>query len=228
MHRILLVCAAVALPFGACASDAKAPATWDGLVHVPSKKLTAVYLLPNADFRGYTQVMFDPPQVAFQKDWERNYNDSEVDLDRQVSNSYVTNTVTMAQKSLTKLFPESFTTSGFQLAAAPGPHVLRLAVYVLDLNVAAPDVSVGMTNTYTMDAGSATFAIEARDSMTGQLLGRAVDPKIAGDDVASIRTRGTNEADFEALFKRWATISANGLNTLRSSSPVDTDGVQKK
>src|SRR5688500_6188833 len=31
------------------------PATWDGLTHVKAKKVDAVYLLPGADFRGYTK-----------------------------------------------------------------------------------------------------------------------------------------------------------------------------
>jgi hypothetical protein len=69
MRSITLISAAAALVLGATASVAKAPATWDGLVHVKSKKVAALYLLPNADFRSYSQVLFDPPEVAFRKNW---------------------------------------------------------------------------------------------------------------------------------------------------------------
>jgi hypothetical protein len=172
--------------------------------------------------------MFDAPQVAFQKDWMSNYNESEgANLDDRVSSSYVTNAVTMAEKSLAEIFPKVFSSNGFQVATVPGPNVLELAVYVLNVNVAAPDASMGMTSTYTMDAGSATFAIEARDSTTGQLLGRAVDSKLAGDDGGGLRTRASNEADFKDLFESWAVNSAKGLNALRSASPVDADGLPK-
>ena len=82
--------------------------------------------------------------------------------------------------------------------------------------------------TFTADAGTATFAIEARDSQTGQLLGRAVDAQAAGDTGVYRRTYSSNVGDFEDLFKTWAQISAKGLTELRSASPVDTDGMQKK
>jgi hypothetical protein len=86
-----------------------------------------------------------------------------------------------------------------------------------------------MSATIAADAGTATFALEARDSQTGQLLGRAVDAQAAGDDgLAYRRTYGTNVGDFEDLFKTWAQVSAKGFDELRSSSPIDTDGMQKK
>ena len=53
---------------------AKAPSTWDGLVLTKSKHFDLVYLQPGADFRGYTKVMIDPTEVAFQKNWQRDYN----------------------------------------------------------------------------------------------------------------------------------------------------------
>src|SRR5205823_2047236 len=197
--------------------------TWDGLVHVQSKNLEAVYLLPNADFRGYSQVMFDPPQIAFTKNWVQNYNDSQDDMDNDVSNSYVTNAVAWAQKTVAAAFPASFTRAGITVATAPGPHVLRLAVYVLDLSVAAPDVAVEMESSFTVDAGTATFAIEARDSQTGQLLGRAVDAQAVGQNGMYRRTQGSNMADFATQFKSWAQISAKGFDSLRSLSPINTD-----
>jgi hypothetical protein len=55
---------------------AKPPATWDNLVLVKSKKFQRVYLAPGADFRPYTKVMLDPTEVAFQKNWVKDYNNS--------------------------------------------------------------------------------------------------------------------------------------------------------
>ena len=163
MRAIQWMLAAAALTIAATPSLAKAPATWDGLVHVDSKKVQAVYLLPNADFRGYTQVMFDPPQVAFRKDWRLDYNSSQDDPMAYVSSNYVTKAVALAQQNLAKVFPESFGRAGITIAPAPGPHVLRLAVYIVDLTVAAPDVAQDMSSTFSVDAGTATFAIEARE-----------------------------------------------------------------
>jgi hypothetical protein len=197
MRAITCILAAAALTLGATPSLSKAPATWDGLVHVDSKKVQAVYLLPDADFRGYTQVMFDPPQVAFRKNWRLDYNSSEDDPMAYVSSNYVTKAVALAQQNV-------------------------------DLTVTAPDVAQDMSSTFSVDAGTATFAIEARDSQSGQLLGRAVDAQAAGDNGTYRRTYSSNVSDFEALFKTWAQISAKGFDELRALSPINTDGMQRK
>ena len=78
MNRRLFLCAAalapaLVQPLAALARDL--PPTWDNLVLVKSKRLEAVYLLPGADFRTYTKVMLDPTEVAFRKDWMRDYNE---------------------------------------------------------------------------------------------------------------------------------------------------------
>ena len=75
---------------------------------------------------------------------------------------------------------------------------------------------------------AATFAIEARDSLTGQLLGRAVDRREAGEGPTYRRNYTSNLADFEALFDTWARIAARGLTELKSASPVNTDGIRKQ
>lgn len=211
---------------GSSAGAAKVPATWDGLVHVKSKKVAAVYLLPHADFRAYSRVMFDAPQVAFQKNWVRDYNSSTSDFLNRVSDNDVKKWVDEGQSYLGKVFPAQFTKAGFQVADAPGPDVLKLTVLVLDMTVAAPDTG-GMGQTFSVNAGQATLAIEARDSLTGQLLGRFVDPKVAGDGPGYRRSYGSNHADFEELFDNWAKVSASGLAVLRSSSPINTDGLRK-
>jgi hypothetical protein len=144
MHAIPCILTACALSLGATTATAGVPASWDGLVHVKSEKVAAVYILPNADFRSYTQVLFDPPQVAFRKNWALDYNSSQGDLSGDVSSTYVTKAVAMAQQDLAKVFPQSFAGSGITIAEVPGPHVLRLGVYILDLTVAAPDVSDAM------------------------------------------------------------------------------------
>ena len=47
---------------------------WDGLIEVKPKRLDAAYLLPGADFRPYKKLMIDPVEVAFKKDWAKDYN----------------------------------------------------------------------------------------------------------------------------------------------------------
>lgn len=66
MHVVRSLLAATLIATS-CPAAAAPPPTWQGLVLVKSKKMDVVYLLPNADFRSYTQIMYDPVQIAFQK-----------------------------------------------------------------------------------------------------------------------------------------------------------------
>lgn len=229
MRRVTLLLSAMALAVCSTTAVAKAPATWDGLVQVKSKKLALAYLLPHADFRAYSKVMFDAPEVAFSKNWQRDYNRSTMSLGGRISDKDVRDGVEKAKESLSRIFPERFTQEGHQVVSEPGPDVIRLSLAIIDLQVDAPDQNVpGISRTYSVDAGEATFAIEARDSITGQLLGRAVDRREAGEGPSFRRTYSSNIADFEALFDTWARIAARGLTELKSVSPVNTDGIRKQ
>ncbi|HEU4497962.1 MAG TPA: DUF3313 domain-containing protein, partial [Sphingomicrobium sp.] len=85
MRAVRLVFAALAMAAAAAPVTAKAPETWDGLIQVKSKKLALAYLLPHADFRAYSKVMFDQPQVAFAKNWQRDFNRSAMTLSGRIS-----------------------------------------------------------------------------------------------------------------------------------------------
>lgn len=229
MRGVKLFAAAAALALLSAGAAAKAPATWDGLVQVKAKKLALGYLRPDADFRAYSKVMFDPPEVAFNKNWQRDYNSSTMSLAGRVNDSDVRDAVEEAKKSVSKIFPERFTQEGYQVVDAPGADVLRVSLGIIDLEVAAPDRDLGArSRSYSMDAGQATFVVEVRDLLTNQLLGRALDRREAGEGPTYRRTYGSNVADFEALFDNWARIAARGLNELKAASPVNTDGIRKQ
>ena len=85
-HRLAAACAALLLTSAAApALAADAPAAWDGLVKVDSKKLDAVYLAPGADFRPYTKVILDPTEVAFQKNYKRDMNRDTMDPSNRIT-----------------------------------------------------------------------------------------------------------------------------------------------
>lgn len=106
--------------------------------------------------------------------------------------------------------------------------MLRVSTAVLNVSVTAPDTGSSAGTTVAASAGQATFVVELRDSVSNQLLGQAIDPQIAGDYGGSIRTSASNWSDFDDVFKAWAQLSVAGLTKLKSLSPVDTNGIQKK
>ncbi|MGK6356783.1 DUF3313 family protein [Sphingomonas sp. DT-207] len=210
---------AVATPIAA--QDAR---SWDNLLRIKAKKLDAVYLLPHADFRGYTKVMLDPTEVAFRKNWQRDQNSMVDGASRDVSDSDARRIIDEAKQGFDKIFHDAYTKAGYQVVTQPGPDVLRIRTAVLNLDIEAPDTAVGITRSYTHEAGSAMLVVEARDSVSGAVLGRAVDAQETDDFGPYIRNRATNAGEFEQLFSRWAKESTDGLAELKALSPVDPAG----
>ncbi len=217
------LCAALTLiSFSAFAQDS---GNWDGLVEVKPKRLDAAFLLPGADFRTYTKIMLDPVEVAFVKNWARDYNREAATLSRQLSQEDVERIAQAARDEFTKVFTEVYAKAGMALVTAPGADVLRIRPGVVDLNITAPDtMSAGRSRTYTMESGYATLFLEARDSTTGVLLGRALDKRATrSTGRVQISNSVTNLSDFRMLFKQWADISVKGFEELRAHSPVPAD-----
>lgn len=224
-HRMIAICAALCIIGTAAppalAAPAAAPTSWDGLTKVTAKRMDAVYLLPGADFRTYTKVMMDPTEVAFRKNWVRDYNADTMGLENRISAAEAQKILDKAGAGFEEVFRKALTDAGYQVVTEPGADVLRLRTGVANLYLAAPDLNTaGRSRTYSRDAGAATVILEVRDSQSGALLGRAVDNRTAGDSGPYIRNSVTNRSDFEQVFQKWAKISVDGLAELKAMSPI--------
>jgi hypothetical protein len=196
------------------------PTHWDGLVEVKPRKMEAAYLLPGADFRPYTKVMLDPTEVAFRKDWMKDINRG-TPLSNQVTDRDAQKIIETAKSNFDDIFQEAFTKAGYQVVTTGGADVLRIRTGVLNLYVNAPDVqAAGRSVSFTANAGEATLFIEARDSVSGALLGRVVDRRETRDTGMQMANSVTNLSDFRMLFKQWASIAAKGVAELKAVSPV--------
>ncbi len=222
--------AAAALLIGSmtlCAASAAAdPAEWDGLVHVKAKRLDAVYLLPGADFKPYTKVMFDPTEMALKKNWMRDYNNTTMSLGSRINDSDVQKAFEKARIRFADEFTKAYTAAGYQVVTTAGPDVLRLRTAVVNISVNAPDKKApGRSRSFAGEAGDATLILEARDSESGELMGRALDRRLAGDNSSLLRNSMTNRNDFARLFAQWAKASVAGLADLKATPVVDPASV---
>jgi hypothetical protein len=211
---------------GSCGATlaADAPASWDGLVEVKPRRMDAAYLLPGADFRAYTKVMIDPTQVAFQKDWQKRINNNRRLSDR-VDDEQAQKILAAARANFDDVFADEFTKAGYTIVEQPGPDVLRVSTAVINLYINAPDtMSAGRSYSFTTEAGEATLVLEVRDSSSGALMGRALDRRETRGSAGMQRSSSvTNQAEFRALFRHWASIAAQGLEELKGLSPVPAD-----
>jgi hypothetical protein len=221
LHVALVGAALLGLCFSVPAT-AETPNNWGGLVLVPAKSVDYLYLRPQADFRPYTAIVLDPPEVSFRKGWQKNMNKSRPGLKR-VSDAEVRRVIDQAQGKLRSTFERSFQQSGLQIVPAPAGNALRVFVGIANVAVEAPEMR-GRASSYSNSAGRAVLVVEVRDSLSGELLGRAVDHGYAGDSLtgATWRSSISNWADFQHLFDEWGAISSKGLGRLIASSPQAT------
>jgi hypothetical protein len=215
---IAVVGAAFAVP-----SQAATPATSDGLVAVQSRNLDELYLRPNADLASYRKIVIDPVQVTFHKDWNKVFVDLH-GVTRQLRQDDVQRIAEDTASTMQSAVAEAFKARGYEIAAAPGPGVLRLSPSVVDLYVsAAGDLSPGTTKSFTKDAGEATLILEARDAVSGAVLGRAVDHRTAretkGTQLGDLRrtTSVSNIFWFDEAFRRWAAACATEFEASKPS-----------
>jgi hypothetical protein len=198
------------------------PATTEGLVKVPSKRLGAVYLRPGADFRAYTKIMIDPVQVSFRPGWLKDINSSR-GVTGRVSEQDAQQIAEAMRSGFADIFAQEFKAKGYEVVNAPAPDVVRVSAEIANVYLNAPNPMGGGagTRTYTVEAGEATLALAARDSTTGAVLGVALDRRTTGGaGHATFTTSSSNRFEFEELFHDWSRACVRGLEELKTRSPL--------
>jgi hypothetical protein len=217
---------ATALSIGTAATAQKAPDNWEGMVKVKAKRVDLLYLAPGADVRPYTKVMLDPTEVAFEKNWRRDYNNSTLELGARISEQEIQKAITAGIKASSDIFEKAHVDGGYPVVTEPAEDVLRVRTAVLNIRVNAPERNTSSRQyNFAPEAGSATLVIEARDSLTNALMGRAIDGRVAGDTMVGWRNRVTNRSDFRILVQTWAKLGVEGLGKLKAVSPINAAGV---
>lgn len=218
MHFRAVLVPSIAAVFGVVfTTPAASVPAYDGLIPVESRWLDQLRLHPDADLAGYRKIVIDPVQVEFRDDWLKNMNYRTRDPSRWLGKDDARRIAEDAAAGLRDSVAEAFKARGYEIVAAPESGVLRLSLSATDLDVFAPDrLSPWRTKTFTRDAGQATLLLEARDAVSGTLLGRVVHHGRAQQMGRLERaTDVSNRFWFDTLFGRWA---ANCVAAFEASS----------
>ena len=209
---MLVLCATT---LAGCASTRNAPPEeWDGLVLQPGTRLGAVFVKPDAEVVAYRSVMIDPVEVSFARNWDPNRGG------RSQLGRLNADDMAAIKTGVADLFRETFRAElergGYQLVDVAGPDTLRVTAAIVDLYITAPDtMSAGRSRTYSANAGRMTLVAELRDSMTGEILARAVDARSArSTGTWNITNRVTNTADARRAMGIWATALRQALDEM--------------
>lgn len=199
------------------ASDKLPEVTVDGLHHLSDTELAIVYTQPGADLGQYNKVYLADAHVAFKKNWQRNQNAG--------GRIRVTaSDMEMMKTELAAMFKEVFATTlqdgGYELVTARGEDVLMIKPAIINLDITAPDtMSSGMTRSYAESSGEMTLYLELLDSVTGDLIGKALDRKRDRETgYFQWQNRVTNRAAANRILKEWAEVLKDGLDAAKGNN----------
>jgi len=220
---LLLTGGIAAVLLAACATTPLPQTSPEGLVLVPKpKNADVVYLLPGGDFSGYDKLMVEIPQISFRSGWKADQNTNPTI--RRITDDDMMEMIARGKQLFAEEFPKELKKRGWTVVPQAGKGVLLVHTAIINLDVAAPDPDnmAGIwSKTYTEEGGEATLAIELYDSVSGQLLARAVDTK--SDDMNSSnwrfqRDQMSNSNDARWAFQEWAAALANGLDAAKATA----------
>jgi len=207
--RTILGAALAAALCAACASDTSTrnlEVTHDGLERVPKSKVERAWVKPGVDFSQYTEVGLLDCFVSFKRNWRMSHPGVGTrDMERITS---------ALSDEFRKVFTEELENGGYPVVADADNHVLLIRPAIIDLDVAAPQTnSAGRSDSFTASPGVMTLVIELYDSVSNEILARAIDRRRARN-VGNIRwtTAGTNRDAARKILSRWANLLVSRLD----------------
>jgi len=206
---------ACAAPGGIVWATGAGTTTADGLQRVRWSDLGALFLRPGAQMQGYHSVILEPLKIAPDAPGE----------ERRAfmpSPTYppTPDYLTQMQDLFRQTFSREFQRNGFALVADPGPGVLRVSGYVVDLVLTATldPQNQARQSDVIRSFGELTLVLDVRDSATGTPLLRAIDrQQISSDPLmgAVVNSIGANIAAQRDLFDHEAVLLRTRIQELQ-------------
>ena len=204
IRRWLVVLPIILVPALANADEGEAEVSWDGMVALEETESAVAYIDPYADFSVFRRVSILDPHVAFRSNWLRDQNRSR---SRNIRASDVERIKNDVGELFVSVFTEQLETAGYEVVNYVDEDVLIVRPAIIDLDITAPDIRTSTrSRTYAADAGAATLVVELFDSMSGDLLGRAVDRRTARSTGGWMMSsnRVSNRSAARREFRAWA------------------------
>ena len=214
---------AIALVLAGCATSEptvqtgpNAEVSFDGLHRVDNSAFTDAWADPDADWARYNQLL--PGKGFFEyravKKTVASYSNRPPNADDEF---YLDD----AQKKrfedlVSEVFQEEMGKSTrFTETDTPGPNVLLVRGGLHDIVARVPKELITRGDIFVQSLGEATLVLEVVDSMSGEVLARAVERRALGRRGEMIpANRATSIAETRNLSRRWASTLRDGLDNL--------------
>jgi hypothetical protein len=212
---VFLVVAGCATPEPTIQTGPNAETTFDGLVRIDNARFAGAWIDPEIDVTRYTKIIPGGAEFQFR-------------AVRQVSASTARNTnqrefwISDANRQrLIDLVSEVFTeelqnSEHFTLVEEPGPDTLIVNGALHDIVSNVPPQDVGRSEVWIRTVGEATLVLELRDSLSNEVIYRAVERRRienAGQQMTRAHT-ATTWAEVRRWARRWAVRLREGLDSV--------------
>ncbi len=195
--------------------------TFDGLVRVDNARFRDAWADPEVDFSQYNKVMPGGAEFEFRavsktagagrtlssRGSQREFSISDANRDKLVD-------------TVSAVFREELSKAqGWEAAEKAGPDVLILRGALLDIVSFVPPEMIGRGEIYLSSVGQATLVVEGIDSMSGEVVFRALERRsIESVGGSLIRANAvTTWSEVRRVARRWATTLREGLESIHES-----------
>ncbi len=214
---LLIVACASAPP--ALQTGPGAEYTFDGLVRVDNSRFRDAWADPEVDFSQYNKVMPGGARFEFRA---VSKTDGRTSLSRGSRGEFWISDANRDKLvgTVSAVFKEELSKAqGWEAAEEVGPDVLILRGTLLDIVSFVPPEMIGRGEIYLSSVGEATLVVEGIDSMSGEVLFRAVDRRSIGrtDNTVIRANTVTTWSGVRRWARRYATILREGLESIHNS-----------
>ncbi len=199
--------------------DDTAEITFDGLHKVKHASMDEVWVKPDIDLSQYSKIMLADTTVAF-KDvntksnrlYRRARNVTEFAISEKNKQKIVDETQTAFNKELQKV-------KQFTVVSEAGDDVLLVNTSVIDVVSHIPPEEFGRTDVYLRSVGEATLILELRDSISHEILLRAVEKQADDQEVFWHRSNPvTDMSELRSMIGSWSRFMRKRIDRLADLS----------
>lgn len=185
--------------------------TYDGLQRLERSSMDMAWVKLDINLSSYTKIMVVPAQMSFKavRNPGLRSNATEFPLSEHQKQTL--------RDTLTSVFVEELgKLKHYQVVTQPGPDVLQVQGAILDVVSHVPPQQAGRGGTILRDIGEATLVVELRDSMSNEILARAVDHRTVSASRPMKSTSINNLAEVRFAARHWASMLGKRLEQFSS------------
>ncbi|MCH7537647.1 MAG: DUF3313 family protein [Proteobacteria bacterium] len=220
MKKIVLTF--VAMTMAGCSSapptiqqGPNAEVSYDGLHAIDNSIFKAAWADPDIDFSRYDKIMAGGAFFEYRAvkktsgTYRARASDTEFYIDEKAREKLKELTSEIFNEELAK-------SSRFSVTDASGPDVLIIRGGLHDIVSQVPPDIIGRGDIYLSSVGEITLILEVVDSMSGEVIFRAVERRAAerGGGMAMRSNSVNTRSEVRRLIRRWATTLRDGLDSI--------------